>query len=72
MKKNKVMAEKTLKYEDAILELEEIVEKIENADISVDELSEKVKRASELIKVCKSILQKTDAEVQKILEGMEK
>jgi len=66
------MADKKLKYEDAISELEEIVDKIENADISVDELSEKVKRASELIKVCKDILHKTDAEVQKILDGMEK
>lgn len=66
------MAKKDVKYEDAISELEEIVDKIENSDISVDELSDKVKRASELIKVCKSILHKTDAEVQKILEGMEK
>ncbi|MEN8138445.1 MAG: exodeoxyribonuclease VII small subunit, partial [Bacteroidota bacterium] len=59
------MAKKDVKYEDAISELEEIVDKIENSDISVDELSDKVKRASELIKVCKSILHKTDAEVQK-------
>ena len=66
------MADKKMKYEDAILELEEIVDKIENADISVDELSTKVKRASELIKVCKDILHKTDEEVQNILEGIEK
>jgi exodeoxyribonuclease VII small subunit len=66
------MAKKTITYEVAISELEKIVEKIENADISVDELSEKVKRASELIKVCKEILRKTDVEVQKILEGIEK
>ena len=59
-----------MKYEDAILELEKIVFERENADISVDELSEKVKRASELIKICKSILQNTDNEVQKILEEM--
>jgi len=65
------MANKVMKYEDAISELEEIVDKIENADISVDELSVKVKRASELIKVCKDILHKTDKEVQKILEGMD-
>ena len=66
------MADKKMKYEDAISELEEIVDKIENADISVDELSVKVKRASELIKVCKDILHKTDKEVQKILEGIDK
>lgn len=66
------MTDKKIKYEDAISELEEIVDKIENADISVDELSEKVKRASVLIKVCKDILHKTDKEVQKILEGIDK
>jgi len=66
------MADKKIKYEDAILELEEIVDKIENADISVDELSIKVKRASELIKVCKNILHKTDEEVQKILDEIDK
>ena len=66
------MSAKKTKYEDAILELEEIVDKIENADISVDELSLKVKRASELIKVCKDILHKTDEEVQIILEGIDK
>ena len=66
------MSGKNIKYEDAILELEEIVDKIENADISVDELSLKVKRASELIKVCKDILYITDKEVQNILEGMDK
>lgn len=66
------MADKKIKYEDAILELEEIVDKIENANISVDELSVKVKRASELIIVCKDILHKTDKEVQKILEGIDK
>ncbi len=66
------MADNKMKYEDAISELEDIVDKIENADISVDELADKVKRASELIKVCKDILHKTDAEVQKILEGIEK
>lgn len=59
-------------YEDAISELEEIVDKIENSDISVDDLSEKVKRASLLIKVCRDILGKTDKEVQKILSDIDK
>lgn len=58
-------------YSAAILELEEIVSEIENADIGVDELSEKVKRASELIKICKDRLYKTEEEVSAVLKEIE-
>ena len=61
-----------MKYEEAIAELELIVEQIERADISIDDLSEKVKRASKLISVCKDILSKTDKEVKSILENLDK
>lgn len=58
-------------YTAAIQELEEIVSEIENADIGVDELSEKVKRASELIKICKDKLHKTEEEVSAVLKEIE-
>lgn len=61
-----------MKYEEALEELELIVEQIESADISIDDLSEKVKRASKLISVCKDILSKTDKEVKSILDNLEK
>ncbi len=57
-------------YKEAIVELESIVNEIENEEISVDELSEKVKRASQLIRLCKSKLTKTEEEVSKVLEEM--
>jgi exodeoxyribonuclease VII small subunit len=47
------------------------VAEIENEDISVDELAEKVKRASELIRICKDVLYKTEAEVNSILKEMQ-
>ncbi len=59
-------------YQQAIEELEAIVNEIENDDISVDELSEKVKRASQLIVLCKTKLTKTEQEVSKVLEEMKK
>ncbi len=59
---------KTLTYEKALQELEQIVSEIENEEIAVDELSEKVKRASKLIAVCKAKLMKTEEEVMKILQ----
>lgn len=58
-------------YSAAIHELEAIVSEIENADIGVDELSEKVKRASELIKICKDKLYKTEEEVSAVLKEIE-
>jgi len=58
-------------YTAAITELEEIVNEIENEDIGVDELSEKVKRASELIKICKDKLHKTEEEVSAVLKDIE-
>jgi exodeoxyribonuclease VII small subunit len=61
------MSEK-LTYQQAIEELEQIVNEIENEEIAVDELSEKVKRASKLIRLCKAKLTKTEEEVAKVLE----
>lgn len=62
---------KTITYNDAISEIEEIVQKIENQELDVDELTDNVKRVSLLIKICKNKLYKTEEEVQKILDNME-
>ena len=63
--------ENKLTYTEAIAELEAIVEEIENEDISVDDLSKKVKRASELIRLCKTKLTKTEQEVNEVLKEIE-
>lgn len=65
------MAKQAKNYTDSMAELEEILSQIENEELDVDALTEKVKRASELIKSCKTKLQKTDAEVQKILDEID-
>lgn len=65
------MSTKKLSYNDAITEIEEILEKIENEEPDVDELAEKVKRVSVLLKLCKEKLQSTNEEVEKILKEME-
>jgi exodeoxyribonuclease VII small subunit len=64
------MSEK-ISYTAAFEELQSIVEEIEQGEISVDELSEKVKRAALLIKVCKSKLQSTETDVNKILKELD-
>ncbi|KXB38558.1 exodeoxyribonuclease VII, small subunit family protein [Bacteroidales bacterium KA00344] len=55
------------KYEDAVRQLENIVEKLENNELGIDEMSKQLKKAQQLIKLCKDRLTKTDAEIQKIL-----
>lgn len=61
---------KTESYESALQELKTIVSDIENDSVSVDELTKKVKRASELIKFCKTILTKTETDVNSALDDM--
>lgn len=57
-----------ISYTDAHNELQEIVNEMENSEITVDDLDTKIKRASELLKICKDKLFKTEKSVQDILE----
>jgi len=65
------MMEEKLTYESAKSELTAISKEIESEEISVDQLAVKVKRASELIEFCQAKLKNTEAEVNKIISGME-
>ncbi|MCF6357547.1 MAG: exodeoxyribonuclease VII small subunit [Draconibacterium sp.] len=65
------MTTKKISYNDAMAEIEEILEKIENEELDVDELAEKVKRVSVLLKICKDKLHKTNEQVEQVLKEME-
>lgn len=60
-----------IKYQKAVEKLDEIISKIENESIDVDELSLKVKEAVDLIKICKSKIEKAELEVKKVVENLE-
>jgi exodeoxyribonuclease VII small subunit len=62
------MKSKSPSYNEAFSEIQDILSKIENGEPDVDELSELVKRASFLIKLCRTKLQKTEVEIKSILE----
>ena len=62
---------KAISYNEAMAEVEEILEKIENEELDVDDLAEKVKRVSVLLKICKDKLLKTNEQVEQILKEME-
>ena len=52
----------TMKYEEAVHELEAIVAKMEQGELDVDTMAEQ-----QLIKLCKKKLKHTDDEIQKLL-----
>ncbi|NLD48497.1 MAG: exodeoxyribonuclease VII small subunit [Clostridiaceae bacterium] len=61
------MAEE-ITYTVAYDELQKIVKEMENSEISIDQLDSKIQRASDLLKICKDKLYKTEKNVQKILD----
>ena len=58
-------------FNNAIEELQKILNEIESGDMDVDELGSKVKRASELLRICQSKLKNTEEEIDRIIEDME-
>ncbi|WP_277070037.1 exodeoxyribonuclease VII small subunit [Prevotella corporis] len=59
---------KNIKYEEAVKQLETIVDKMENGDLDIDSMTEELKKAKTLIKLCKDKLKHTDEEIRKLLE----
>lgn len=62
------MIMKNIKYEEAVKQLETIVDKMENGDLDIDSMTEELKKAKTLIKLCKDKLKHTDEEIRKLLE----
>ena len=60
-----------IKYSKAVKRLNEIIASIESEDIDVDDLASRVKEAVELIRVCKSKIQKAELEVKQVVEDLE-
>lgn len=58
-------AKKITSYDNAIEELQLIVNDLQAEVVSIDSLSDKVKRASELIAFCKNKLRETEDAVNK-------
>lgn len=53
-------------YDEAIKELQTIVEQLQNNEISMDDLAAKVKRAAALIKYCQNKLRSTEEDIQNL------
>ncbi len=62
------MTKEKISYNEAVAEIELILEKIEGGKLDVDELAEKVNRVTNLLKICRDRLHKTETQINKILE----
>jgi exodeoxyribonuclease VII small subunit len=62
---------KELSYNEALTEMEQIMQEIESEDVAIDKLSSKVKRLAVLIKQCKTQLHTTEEEVQSIIDDIQ-
>ena len=61
------MTKEKIRYSDAVAEIESILGKIEEGSLDVDALADKVGRVTELLKLCRDRLSKTEAQLVKIL-----
>lgn len=62
------MAKEKISYAQAVEEIEDILGRIEQGDLDVDELTKNVERVTNLLKICRARLRKTEEEINKILE----
>lgn len=61
------MAKKELKYNDAVAEIEAILERISTGELDVDRIGDEVKRAAELLALCREKLRAAEETVNKVL-----
>ncbi len=62
---------KELSYNQALAELESILQKMQSNECDIDQLASYTRRASELLHECRSRLTATEQELQSILTGLE-
>lgn len=58
-------------YEEALKRLKEIVNQLEEKEIKIDNLSDTVLEAKELVDFCRKKLDKTEEDIQRIIEPQE-
>lgn len=64
------MNAKKFSYNEAMLEVEQILASLEKDNPDIDEMSRNVKRAVELLQSCKQKLYQTDEEIKKVFEEL--
>ncbi|PKM93075.1 MAG: exodeoxyribonuclease VII small subunit [Elusimicrobia bacterium HGW-Elusimicrobia-4] len=60
-----------ISYSKSLDELQKILTDLESENVEIDKLAESVKRATELIKMLRSKLKKTEIEIKEIVKEFE-
>ena len=60
-----------ISYTEALAEIEAILREIEEGKLDVDELADKVSRVTDLLKICRDKLYRTEEQIKKILKEEE-
>lgn len=60
------------RYDESMAELESLLEEIEDPGLSIDDLAPKVERAAVLIRVCRAVLERTELQVSRALESLDR
>ena len=63
--------EKSFKFESAMEELELILQKLDSSEVNIDSLTVDLQRASELIEWCRSRLETTRVDVERIVADLD-
>ena len=66
------MQDEQLTYTSAMKELEEIVQKLQRPDCEIDQLCQLTERTVKLLAFCKEKLTKTDEQLVKLLDSLDK
>ena len=62
---------KNIKFEEALISLEEIVKKLESGSLSLDESLESFEEAIKLVKICNEKLESAEQRVRILTEGQD-
>ena len=65
------MTEENLTFQSAMEELELILQKLDSSEVNIDSLTVDLQRASELIEWCRSRLESTRVDVERIVADRE-
>lgn len=62
---------RSMRYDDAMGRLQQILQEIDNSQVGIDDLAERVKEASALIKLCRELLTGTEKSVEEVLKSLD-
>lgn len=64
----KSSSKKKITYNDAMEQINAILEKLNNEELDIDSLSKEIKKATELISLCKHKLKDAQQEIDKLFD----